>query len=205
MYGIEFKAKPGLKRMHIALMIGYWGGIGLLIALVCFKLWIGLKPQELFSAEKGIAHWFFSVPLSDTLTNSVMVPFTYFQPINPDMFDAKTAYLVVSLTNTTLIFITYIYSIGQIRNIIGSILSGSSPFNQANATRLKKLGIVVILYSLLAKLVLNILICLFVTRIFSINLGGISLIGIIIGILVLFVSEIFKYGALLQEEHDSTL
>jgi hypothetical protein len=205
MNGIEFKAKPGLKRMHIALMIGYWGGIGLLIALVCFKLWIGLKPQELFSAEKGIAHWFFSVPLSDTLTNSVMVPFTYFQPINPDMFDAKTAYLVVSLTNTTLIFITYIYSIGQIRNIIGSILSGSSPFNQANATRLKKLGIVVILYSLLAKLVLNILICLFVTRIFSINLGGISLIGIIIGILVLFVSEIFKYGALLQEEHDSTL
>jgi hypothetical protein len=205
MNGIEFKAKPGLKRMHIALMIGYWGGIGLLIALVCFKLWIGLKPQELFAAEKGIAHWFFSVPLSDTLTNSVMVPFTYFQPINPDMFDAKTAYLVVSLTNTTLIFITYIYSIGQIRNIIGSILSGSSPFNQANATRLKKLGIVVILYSLLAKLVLNILICLFVTRIFSINLGGISLIGIIIGILVLFVSEIFKYGALLQEEHDSTL
>ncbi|MFC9712561.1 DUF2975 domain-containing protein [Paenibacillus sp. NPDC056933] len=205
MNGIEFKAKPGLKKMHIALMIGYWGGIGLLIALVCFKLWIGLKPQELFSAEKGIAHWFFSVPLSDTLTNSVMVPFTYFQPINPDMFDAKTAYLVVSLTNTTLIFITYIYSIGQIRNIIGSILSGSSPFNQANATRLKKLGIVVILYSLLAKLVLNILICLFVTRIFSINLGGISLIGIIIGILVLFVSEIFKYGVLLQEEHDSTL
>ncbi|MGV2881436.1 DUF2975 domain-containing protein [Paenibacillus taichungensis] len=205
MNGIEFKSKPGLKRMHIALMIGYWGGIGLLIALVCFKLWIGLKPQELFSVEKGIAHWFFSVPLSDTLTNSVMVPFTYFQPINPDMFDAKTAYLVVSLTNTTLIFITYIYSIGQIRNIIGSILSGSSPFNQANATRLKKLGIVVILYSLLAKLVLNILICLFVTRIFSINLGGISVIGIIIGILVLFVSEIFKYGVLLQEEHDSTL
>ncbi|MGV2881433.1 DUF2975 domain-containing protein [Paenibacillus taichungensis] len=205
MNGIEFKAKPGFKRMHIALMIGYWGGIGLLFALVCFKLWIGLKPQELFSAEKGIAHWFFSVPLSDTMTNSVMLPFTYFQPINPDMFDAKTAYLVVSLTNTTLIFITYIYSIGQIRNIIGSILSGSSPFNQANATRLKKLGIVVILYSLLAKLVLNILICLFVTRIFSINLGGISLIGIIIGILVLFVSEIFKYGVLLQEEHDSTL
>ncbi|MEO2257601.1 DUF2975 domain-containing protein [Paenibacillus amylolyticus] len=205
MNGIEFKAKPGFKRMHIALMIGYWGGIGLLFTLVCFKLWIGLKPQELFSAEKGIAHWFFSVHLSDTLTNSVMVPFTYFQPINPDVFDAKTAYLVVSLTNTTLIFITYIYSIGQIRNIIGSILSGSSPFNQANATRLKKLGIVVILYSLLAKLVLNILICLFVTRIFSINLGGISLIGIIIGILVLFVSEIFKYGVLLQEEHDSTL
>ncbi|WP_340399026.1 DUF2975 domain-containing protein [Paenibacillus sp. FSL H8-0079] len=205
MNGIEFKAKPGLKRMHIALMIGYWGGIGLLIAMLSFNLWIGLKPQELFYAEKGIAHWFFSLPLSDTVTKSVMVPFTYFQPINPDMFDAKTAYLVVSLTNTTLIFITYIYSIGQIRNIIGSILSGSSPFSLANATRLRRLGVVVILYSLLAKLLLNILICLFVTRIFSINLGSISLIGIIIGILVLFVSEIFKYGALLQEEHDSTL
>ncbi|WP_145046637.1 DUF2975 domain-containing protein [Paenibacillus xylanexedens] len=205
MNGIEFRAKPGLKRMHFALMIGYWGGIAILIALVCFKLWIGLNPQELFTAEKGIAHWFFSVPLSDTVTNSVMVPFTYFQPINPDMFDAKTAYLVVTLTNTTLIFITYIYSIGQIRYIIGSILSGGSPFSLANATRLRRLGVVVILYSLLAKLILNILICLFVTRIFSINLGSISLIGIIIGILVLFISEIFKYGALLQEEHDSTL
>ncbi|WP_338540280.1 DUF2975 domain-containing protein [Paenibacillus tundrae] len=205
MNGIEFRAKPGLKRMHFALMIGYWGGIAILIALVCFKLWIGLTPQELFTAEKGIAHWFFSVPLSDTVTNSVMVPFTYFQPINPDMFDAKTAYLVVTLTNTTLIFITYIYSIGQIRYIIGSILSGGSPFSLANATRLRRLGVVVILYSLLAKLILNILICLFVTRIFSINLGSISLIGIIIGILVLFISEIFKYGALLQEEHDSTL
>lgn len=205
MNGIEFQAKPGLKRMHIALTIGYWGGIGLLIALVCFKLWVGLKPQDLFSAEKGIAHWFFTVPLSDTLRNSVMIPFTDFQPINLDMFDAKTAYLVVSLTNTMLIFLTYIYSIGQIRYIIGNILSGSSPFNLANATRLKRLGVAVILYSLLAKLLLNILICLFVTRIFSINLGSISLIGIIIGILVLFVSEIFKYGALLQEEHDSTL
>ncbi|MCM3170917.1 MULTISPECIES: DUF2975 domain-containing protein [unclassified Paenibacillus] len=205
MNGIEFRAKPGLKRMHVALMIGYWGGIALLVALVCYKLWIGLKPQELFTAEKGVAHWFFSVPLSDTVTNSVMVPFTYFQPINPDMFDAKTAYLVVTLTNTMLIFLTYIYSIGQIRYIIGSILSGSSPFSLANATRLRRLGVAVILYSLLAKLLLNILICLFVTRIFSINLGSISLIGIIIGILVLFVSEIFKYGALLQEEHDSTL
>ncbi|GIP22619.1 DUF2975 domain-containing protein [Paenibacillus sp. J22TS3] len=205
MNGIEFKAKPGFKRMHTALMIGYWGGIGLLIAFVCFNLWIGLKPPEIFHAEKGIAHWFFSVPLSDTVTKSVMVPFTNFQPINPSMFNAKNAYLVVSLTNVTLVFCAYIYSIGQIRYIIGSILSGNSPFSLANAVRLKRLGIVVILYSLLAKLILNILICLFVTHIFSINLGGISLIGIIIGILVLFVSEIFKYGALLQEEHDSTL
>ncbi|WP_234032663.1 DUF2975 domain-containing protein [Paenibacillus faecalis] len=80
-----------------------------------------------------------------------------------------------------------------------------APIFLAKAVRLRRLGIVVILYSLLAKLVLNILICLLVTGFFSINLGGISLIGIIIGILVLFVSEIFKYGALLQEEHDSTL
>ncbi|KOP66968.1 hypothetical protein AMS62_18275 [Bacillus sp. FJAT-18019] len=204
MNGIEFKAKPGFKRMHTALKIGYWGGIGLLIAFVCFNIWIGLKPQELFSAEKGIMHWFFSVPLSDTVTKSVMVPFTYFQPINPDKFDAKKAYLVVSLTNTVLVFWAYLYSIGKIRLIIGSILSGISPFSLANAARLRRLGIAVIFYSLLAKLILNILICLLVTRIFSINLGSISLIGIIIGILVLFVSEIFKYGALLQEEHDST-
>ncbi|BBI30869.1 DUF2975 domain-containing protein [Cohnella abietis] len=205
MNGIEFKAKPGFKRMHNTLQIGYWGAIGLLIAFVCFDIWIGLKPQELFSAEKGIAHWSFSVPIWDTVTKSVLVPFTYFQPINPDKFDAKTAYLVVSLTNTVLAFCAYLYSIGQIRHIIGSILSGSSPFVLANASRLRKLGIAVILYSLLAKLILNIMICLLVTRIFSINLGGISLIGIIIGILVLFVSEIFKYGALLQEEHDSTI
>jgi Protein of unknown function (DUF2975). len=204
MNGIEFKAKPGFKRMHAALQIGYWGGIGLLIAFVCFNVWIGLKPLELFSAEKGIMHWSFSVLLSDTVTKSVLVPFTYFQPINPDMFDAKTAYLVVSLTNTVLAFCAYLFSINQIRQIIGSILSGSSPFTLANAALLRRLGIAVILYSLLAKLILNILICLLVTHIFSINLGGISLIGIIIGILVLFVSEIFKYGALLQEEHDST-
>jgi hypothetical protein len=88
---------------------------------------------------------------------------------------------------------------------MGNMLSGSSPFILANAARLRRLGIAVILYSLLAKLVLNILICLVVTHIFSINLGGISLIGIIIGILVLFVSEIFRYGALLQEEHDLTI
>ncbi|NMO95566.1 DUF2975 domain-containing protein [Paenibacillus lemnae] len=205
MNGIEFKIKPGFKRMYTALEIGYWGGIGLLIALLCLDLWIGLKPQELFSAEKGIAHWFFSVPLSDTVTKSVMVHFAYFQPIDPDRFHAKNAYLVVSLTNAILVFCAYIYSIRQIRYIIGDILSGSSPFSLANATRLRRLGIIVILYSLLAKLILNILIILFVTGIFSINLGGISIIGIIIGILVLFVSKIFKYGALLQEEHDSTL
>lgn len=201
---IEFKARPGFKRMHTALQIGYWGGMGLLVAFICFNVWIGLKPQELFSGEQGIAHWSFSVPLSDTVTKSVLVPFTYFQPINPDKFDAKNAYLVVSLTNIVLTFCAYLYSISQIRHIIGSILNGSSPFILANAARIRRMGIAVILYSLLAKLVLNILICLLVTHIFSINLGGISLIGIIIGILVLFLSEIFKYGALLQEEHDST-
>lgn len=205
MIGIEFKAKPGFKRMYTALQIGYWGGIGLLIAFVCLNVWFGLQPQELFSAEKGIMHWFFSIQLSDMVTKSVMVPFTYFQPINPDMFNAKTAYLVVSSTNTVLAFCAYLYSFSQIRHIIGSILGGNSPFILANAARMRRLGIAVILYSLMGKLILNILICLLVTGIFSINLGGISLVGIIIGILVLFVSEIFKYGALLQEEHDTTI
>ncbi|GIP36542.1 DUF2975 domain-containing protein [Paenibacillus sp. J2TS4] len=203
--GNNTKAAAHFQKMYVLLQWLLWGVILVFILLVASDVWISLKPQEQFTAEKGIAHWSFSVALSETTSRSILIPFQLFQPISPDKFSAKSAFLVTELSSTFLTFITYIYSILQIRNIIGSMVKGNRPFDKANIVRLKRLGIAVILYSLLAKLIINVLCWVFVNHIFAINLSGISLKGVIIGLLVLIVSDVFKHGVYLQEEHDMTI
>ncbi|MFD0710446.1 DUF2975 domain-containing protein [Paenibacillus sp. GCM10027626] len=201
-------ASPGRKTFHglyRLLQVLFWGGAIVFIAFFIRDLWISLKPESAFSAEKGIAHWAFTVHLSDTMKTSVLVPFTLFQPINPSMFSPKAAYVVSQLTVIITGFATYLYSIWQIRHIIGSIRNGETPFQSVNVLRLKRLGIVLILHAVFSKLILNILCWLLVNHIFSINLGGISLIGILTGMLVLVIAEVFRHGVLLQEEHDTTI
>ncbi|WP_307398535.1 DUF2975 domain-containing protein [Paenibacillus anaericanus] len=204
MRNMNIKQAPNFRKMYILLQILFFGGILLFMLIMGWDIWTSFKPQELFTAEKGIAHWSFSVALSDTASRSILIPFTLFQPINPESFNAKSAFLVTEFTQIILTFLTYIYCIMQIRNIIGSIMKGNSPFIQENVDRLKRLGVAVILYSLFAKLILNVLCWLLVNHIFAIDLSGISITGIIIGMLILVVSEVFKYGGYLQEEHDTT-
>ncbi|WP_229753493.1 DUF2975 domain-containing protein [Paenibacillus segetis] len=202
---MNIKEIPNFRNMYILLQILFFGGILLFMLIMGWDIWLSFKSQELFMAEKGIAHWSFSVTLSDTTSRSVLIPFKLFQPIDPDRFNAKSAFLVTEFTHIILTFLTYIYCIMQIRNIIGSIMKGNSPFIQENVDRLKRLGVAVILYSLLAKLILNVLCWLLVNHIFSIDLSGISITGIIIGMLIFVISEVFKYGGYLQEEHDTTI
>jgi len=198
-------ARASFRHMYAILQVLFWGGILIYAVLMAVDIWYIFKPADQFSAEKGIAHWAFSVTLSSTTSRSVLVPFVQFQPINPATFSPKVAYLVSNFTVISLAFATYLYSIRQIRHIIKSLKLGISPFRYENVTYLKRLGIAIILYSLFAKLIVNVLYILIVGIPFAINLSGISLQGILIGVLVLMIAEVFKHGVYLQEEHDTTL
>jgi len=198
-------ARASIRQLYAILQILFWGGILIYAVLMAVDIWYIFKPANQFSAERGIAHWSFSVTLSPTLSRSVIVPFVQFQPINPETFSSKAAYLVTNITVITLGFATYLYSIRQISHIIKSLKQGISPFRYENVVYLKRLGIAIILYSLFSKLLLNVLYILIVDIPFAINLSGISLQGIFIGILVLIIAEVFKHGVYLQEEHDTTL
>jgi len=197
--------RTSFRHLYAILQVLFWGGILLYAFLIAVDIWYCFKPADQFFAEKGIAHWSFSVTLSSTSSRSVLVPFVQFQPINPESFSPKAAYLVSSFTVITLAFATYLYSIRQIRHIIKSLKLGISPFRYENVVHLKRLGIAIILYSLFSKLILNVLYILIVDIPFAINLSGISLQGIFIGVLVLIIAEVFRHGVYLQEEHDTTL
>ncbi|MFP4976925.1 DUF2975 domain-containing protein [Paenibacillus sp. CN-4] len=80
----------------------------------------------------------------------------------------------------------------QLRNLVGS-LSAGSPFVPDNVNRLRRLAFVIIAYSVLSNIFMNVMYRLFVHDVFSINVA-VSLKGLGIGLLVLCIAEVFRHG-----------
>lgn len=101
--------------------------------------------------------------------------------------------------------VVFLYGLKQIKNVLQSITYSYTPFTIKNAKSLKKLSFIIIGYALLGDLIVNLLITLFVTDIFSVDISIFNILGLIIGVLLLIISQIFLHGAYLQEEVDTTL
>jgi len=74
-----------------------------------------------------------------------------------------------------------------------------------NVKRLKKLAYTIIIYSVVVDLLSSLLCSIFVTKIYNLDLSNIHLSGVLIGWLIIIISDIFKYGVFLQKEFDTTL
>lgn len=177
----------------------------ILLALLGGLIWASFLPQEAFHAERGGADWLLSLDISGKASFFASVSFNILQPLDPSMFQAKTAYITFFSTSIFIFFLVLLYGIKQVEKILLSITEHHTPFTNQNAMRLRKLAFIIIGYYLLGDLIVNIAMICFVTHIFHINLMNIGLSGLIIGALLLIISQIFRYGAYLQEEFDTTL
>src|SRR5699024_4333277 len=135
----------------------------------------------------------------------VTVPFSILQPLSTDMFQAKAAFLTFILFSIFIFILVLLYGVKHVKNILLSITEDHTPFLNHNVTRLRNLAYVIISYALVRYFIVNLAIILFVTHIFRINLMNVSLSGLMVGFLLSIGSQIFRYGAYLQEEYDTTL
>lgn len=199
------KMKKRSTTMLKILNIVTWGAGIFLFALIILLIWSVFLPQEAFHAEKGVDQWEFGVSPFANISFNSLVSFTILQGLSTDMFEAKTAYIIFTLFNTVTSMVVFLYGITQVKNMLLSVIDSHTPFMSENAVRLRNLSFVMIGYGLLGGLLVNVAIILFVTHIFSMNPLNINFSGLIIGVLLLILSQIFKYGAYLQEEVDTTL
>lgn len=167
-------------------------------------IYSAMLPGERFTAEQGLSHWRFSAKITDTFSLVAQVPHSILQPLSPERFDAKAAYFVYLVSRLLFMAGAFLYGTVQIRSVVSDMAAGQSPFTLRNASRLRMTGYVTIGYFVLADLTAALLYWLLVTGIFSIGVT-VSLVGVGSGIGLLLLAEVFKYGAFLQEESDTTL
>lgn len=184
-------------------VILFFGVILSFVALIVAVFLFFASPDK-FNAVRGNLDWSINYTLTNSSHFSINIPFKLIQPLNSNMFSAKYAAIISFVTiflRTSLI----LYGINQVANILKSTANDITPFIMANVVRLKKLAYSIITYSVAADLLSNLLYSIFVTKIFFLNLSNIHLSGVLIGGLIFVIADIFKYGAFLQQEFDTTL
>jgi hypothetical protein len=176
----------------------------LVVAIFIALVFVFVASPERFNAVKGSLNWNVTYKLTNDSSFFINIPFKIIQPIGGSMFSAKYA----ALTGLFTIFINLsfvLYGINQVANILKSTANDITPFIMKNVKRLKKLAYTIIIYSVVVDLLSSLLCSIFVTKIYNLDLSNIHLSGILIGWLILIISDIFKYGVFLQKEFDTTL
>jgi hypothetical protein len=177
--------------------------------IICFITLIGavfsfFASPDKFSAVKGYENWSFNYKLTDSCSFYIGVPYKIMQPLDNYLFSAK--YAAITCLFTFIIRISVIlYGIKQVENILKSMANNKSPFIINNVVRLKKLALIIIIYSATIDLISSLLFSGFVTRIFNFNLSNIHLSGVLIGGLIFLIADIFNYGVFLQNKFETRL
>lgn len=176
----------------------------LVVAIFIALVFVFVASPERFNAVKGSSDWNVTYKLTNDSSFFINIPFKIIQPTGSSMFSAKYA----ALTGLFTIFINLsfvLYGINQVANILKSTANDITPFIMKNVKRLKKLAYTIIIYSVVVDLLSSLLCSIFVTKIYNLDLSNIHLSGVLIGWLILIISDIFKYGVFLQKEFDTTL
>lgn len=172
------------KILRAVLNIGLWLAVG--ASLICFFLLL-FKPE--------------------------MVSEMVFDGISFNGIDdfESTFSKIVFLISNDLMMLSGILGLLMLRNVVNSLKSGS-PFSRDNVKRIRILG-----WSLFAMAYFKQTACLITVDRISQTLsekGMDSLIqaqfqllpdGVVLAVCVLLLAEIFRYGCMLQTEHDSTV
>ncbi|MDP4178037.1 MAG: DUF2975 domain-containing protein [Bacillota bacterium] len=202
--------KPNLLKTRVKvtqsiLKLIFIVGILTLILAILFIITLSFTSKDNFNISKLENGWYLTYNLSKVSFLSFSVPYRIIQPVDNSLINAKLAFLIYLLSRILIYLSASLYGIKQIINILTSTINDYSPFNKSNIKSLKKLAFLIIGFSIIADLLLDIICCLFVTRIFLIDLSNISIYGIFIGFLILIISDIFEYGVYLQNENDTLL
>ena len=163
-----------------------------------------VASPERFNAVKESLAWNVAYKLTNGFSFFLKIPFTKIQPIDISLFNAKYAAIATLFSTFTSISLIS-YGIKQVSNILNSTVNDITPFIMDNVKSLKKLAYTIIIYSVAVDFISGILFSIFVTKIFILNISNIHLSGVLPGILIFVIAEIFKYGVFLQKEFDTTL
>lgn len=173
------------------------------IELIVLVILFFASPER-FNAVRGNLNWHITYNLTNGSSFFIDIPFKFIQPLDGIMFSAKHAVLI-SVLSLILKELLILYGLNQIAKILNDTSNEIPPFTMDNVNRLKKLAYLIIIYSVAADILSNILYSIFVTGIFILDLSNIHLSGVLSGGLILVIADIFKYGLYLQNEFDSTL
>ncbi|AGA69928.1 Protein of unknown function (DUF2975) [Desulfitobacterium dichloroeliminans LMG P-21439] len=199
---LRVKNRAGLIHMLVsgALIIGVIIYIAALIAFVFFAF----TSPDRFTAVKDNIEWTISFTFGDGAQFFTTIPYKIIQAIDSSRFSAKYAMLAY-MGSFFVSFALILYGIKQLITISKSAYSDETPFNVKNSKCLNRLAYSIIIYSATSKLIATLLCAIFATKIFAFDLSSVHFEGIIIGVIVLLISDIFRYGVYLQEEFDTTL
>ncbi len=125
-------------------------------------------------------------------------------------FSAQDSLLVYQFSLVLPLIVIGLFIIFHLRKILAS-LANEEPFTVENSSRIKYIGWSVIIITFI-KAVLSFLLGIYFSRMvvlpgleISANIRLIDFSGILAGILILILAEVFKHGALLQEDHNLTV
>ena len=172
---------------------------GLIVLVIIF-----FALPERFNAVRGNLNWHITYDFINGSSFFIDIPFKFIQPLDSNVFNAKHAVLI-SVISILLKESLVLYGLNQVVKILCSISNEFPPFTMDNVERLKKLSYSIVIYSVAADILSNVLYSIFVTKIFVLDLSNIHLSGVLIGGLILVIADIFKYGVYLQNELDTKM
>lgn len=198
-----------INNIHGILKFFYYATIFSTITSIITTLSTLLLPDTAITFEKGIRGWFYSVTLPTGIGGSSFmiersIPSTILQFFPIEWINIKAAIIIDSLFSLVLLLVIINIGLKKLSNLTNDILKGESPFQFKHTNSIRKISIIIVLYSTMKNTALCILFSMFVTDVFSVTFEFIWS-GIIIGVLGYIFCDITEYGLFLQDEYDTTL
>lgn len=121
------------------------------------------------------------------------------------MENPQTGYLIYGLVYSGAVLAPALVLLGYIRRILKRVTEGQSPFTKDTVKDLRTISVTLLLLAFLQKTVLHTVIAGAIFQEVYFRIPDISWEALIMGMLAWILTEIFRYGAQLQEEVDTTI
>jgi len=194
------RLKKITRALRILIQVCFWASLAAaaLTALIGLVLVIFPGVFSAFAEAYGSSKGKMVIELNDMLRYSIA-------PNNAIVENMKPAYLVIvfGAAISGFIIAPFLY---QLKSILKSA-EDNRPFEAGNAKRLSRMGMLIILYSIVCRLgkYFTLKVMLDAVRIPGISLNFSIDTGWIMGLLLFILAGIFRYGSYLQDEYDATL
>lgn len=184
-------------------IIGVILGVILLIATLIVAIVMFFASPEKFNAVQGSLDWSIHYTLTNGSSFFIDIPFKIIRLSDSGRFSAKYA-AIASLLSISISTSFILYGIKQVSNIFKSTANDITPFIMDNVRSLENIAYIIIIYSVTVNILTNFLFLVFVQKMY-ISFASFYLSGVLTGMLIFFMADIFKYGVFLQKEFDTTL
>ena len=209
-------ASISLRLLQAILTLSWWGCILLTIGAALFLVaTLFSKPGSMQFDFEGYVHNLDAKVLSAATRDGQSVTIQLDEPVKAkvslpsDGQGASKWFMAGVLGWASLGIASILFFLRQLRGIVRTVEAGN-PFVPENAHRLRIIGVLILLIGILrplAELVASLIMrSVFVTEGFQFSVHfGLEFSSVLAGLSVLALSEIFRHGTALREEHELTI